>query len=89
MDYPDRHVVAYRDLSSSILILLNKYRRPIIRNGVKVSFLLQENAITSSNIPLLRILGCIAIGKRNLASLPDECVTNICKAIIYATIFKS
>ena len=43
-------------ISSSILVGTNKYRRPITRNGVKISFLLQENAITSSNIPLLRIL---------------------------------
>lgn len=40
-------------ISSSILVGTNKYRRPITRNGVKISFLLQENAITSSNIPLL------------------------------------
>ncbi len=32
-------------ISSSILIGTNKYRRPITRNGVKVSFLLQENTI--------------------------------------------
>ena len=46
-------------ISSSILIGTNKYRRPITRNGVKVSFLLQENTITSSNIPLLRILDAL------------------------------
>ena len=50
-------------ISSSILIGTNKYRRPTIRNGVKVSFLLQENIITSSNIPLLRILDALRLIK--------------------------
>ena len=63
------------------MIGTNKYRRPIIRNGVKVSFLLQENAITSSNIPLLRILDALRLVKEIPATSPDECVTNICKAI--------
>lgn len=68
-------------ISSSILIGTNKYRRPTIRNGVKVSFLLQENIITSSNIPLLRILDALRLIKEIPATSPDECVTNICKAI--------
>ena len=68
-------------ISSSILVGTNKYRRPITRNGVKISFLLQENAITSSNIPLLRILDALRLIKDIPATSPDECVTNICKAI--------
>ena len=68
-------------ISSSILVGTNKYRRPITRNGVKISFLLQENAITSSNIPLLRILDALRLIKEIPATSPDECVTNICKAI--------
>jgi hypothetical protein len=68
-------------ISSSILIGTNKYRRPIIRNGVKVSFLLQENEITSSNIPLLRILDALRLVKEIPAASPDECVTNICNTI--------
>ncbi len=68
-------------ISSSILIGTNKYRRPITRNGIKISFLLQENTITSSNIPLLRILDALRLIKEIPATSPDECVTNICKAI--------
>ena len=68
-------------ISSSILIGTNKYRRPITRNGVKVSFLLQENPITSSNIPLLRILDALRLIKEIPATSPDECVANIRKAI--------
>lgn len=63
-------------ISSSILVGTNKYRRPITRNGVKISFLLQENAI-----PLLRILDALRLIKDIPATSPDECVTNICKAI--------
>ena len=75
-------------ISSSILVGTNKYRRPITRNGVKISFLLQENAITSSNIPLLRILDALRLIKDipatspdDPATSPDDCVMNICKAI--------
>lgn len=68
-------------ISSSILIGTNKYRRPITRNGVKVSFLLQENTITPSNIPLLRILDALRLIKEIPATSPDECVINICKNI--------
>lgn len=64
-------------ISSSILIGTNKYRRPITRNGVKVSFLLQENTITSSNIPLLRILDAMRLIKEIPAAPPDEIITNI------------
>ena len=53
----------------------------ITRNGVKISFLLQENAITSSNIPLLRILDALRLIKDIPATSPDDCVMNICKAI--------
>ncbi len=68
-------------ISSSILIGTNKYRRPITRNGVKISFLLQKNTITSSNISLLRILDAMRLIKEIPAITPNECVTNICKAI--------
>ena len=68
-------------ISSSILVGTNKYRRPITRNSVKISFLLQENPITSSNIPLLRILDALRLIKDIPATSPDDCVINICKAI--------
>lgn len=42
---------------------------------------MQENIITSSNIPLLRILDALRLIKEIPATSPDECVTNICKAI--------
>lgn len=68
-------------ISSSILIGTNKYRRPMTRNGVKISFLLQDNHITPDNIPLLRILDALRLIKEIPATSPDECVSNIRKAI--------
>lgn len=68
-------------ISSSILVGVNKYRRPIIRNRVKVSFLLQRNTITSGNIPLLRILDSLRLIREIPAASPDECLMNISKAI--------
>lgn len=68
-------------ISSSIIIGSNKYRRPITRNGVKVSFLLQENTITSGNVPLLRILDALRLVKEIPATSPDECIENICKTV--------
>ena len=68
-------------ISSSILVGVNKYRRPIIRNGVKVSFLLQRNTITSGNIPLLRILDSLRLIRGIQAESPDESLMNISKAI--------
>ena len=51
------------------------------RDEVKISFLLQLNPITSSNIPLLRILDALRLVKEIPATSPDECVINICRAI--------
>ena len=64
-------------ISSSILVGSNKYRRPIMRNGVKISFLLQENLITSKNIPLFRILDALRMIKEIPATSPDECIEKI------------
>lgn len=68
-------------ISSSILVGSNKYRRPIMRNGVKISFLLQENPITSKNIPLLRILDALRMIKEIPATSPDDCIDKICSMV--------
>ena len=65
-------------ISSSILVGSNKYRRTIIRNGVKISFLLQENLITPKNIPLLRILDALRMIKEIPETSPNECIEKIC-----------
>lgn len=68
-------------ISSSVLVGTNKYRRPITRNGVRISFLQQGNEITPINIPLLRILDALRLIKEIPACSPDECLTNIRKTI--------
>lgn len=68
-------------ISSSILIGTNKYRRPISRGGVKVSFLQQDNAITPDNIPLLRLLDALRLIKEIPATTPDDCVAFVCNAV--------
>lgn len=68
-------------ISSSIIIGTNKYRRPVTRNGLKISFLQQGNQITSENIPMLRILDALRFLKKIPASSPDECVENVSNII--------
>lgn len=62
-------------ISSSIVVGTNKYRRPIQRGGYKVSFLVQENQITKGNIPLLRILDALRLIREIPATTPDNCVS--------------
>jgi hypothetical protein len=68
-------------ISSSILVGTNKYRRPVERKGNKISFLLQANNITEEKIPLLRILDAIRMIKEMPATSPDECIKRLCKLI--------
>ena len=65
-------------ISSTILIGTNEYRRPIKRGAYLVKFLRQKNTITESNIELLRILDAIKYIKEIPATSPDE----VCKVII-------
>lgn len=64
-------------ISSSIVIGCKKYRRPITRNGLRISFLQQDNSITVRNTPLLRILDALLMIKQIPATSPDECVNKI------------
>ena len=61
-------------ISSAIMIGMNRYRRTTTRGGLKISFLLQPNTITKENIPLLRILDAIKLIRQIPATLPDESV---------------
>lgn len=64
-------------ISSAIVIGTNKYRRPIMRGGYKVSFLLQPNIITEKNVALLRILDAIRLIREIPATSPDNLVISI------------
>ena len=59
-------------ISSNIIIGANKYRRPVVRAGYKVSFLLQENPITMENVELLRILDAIKLIREIPGTTPAE-----------------
>lgn len=68
-------------ISASTLIGTNKNKRTTFRAGKKISFLLQENPITSDNIPLLRILDALRMINKIPATSPDECISKICNII--------
>jgi len=64
-------------ITSSIVIGSNKYRRPLKRGEYNISFLLQRNYITKNNISLLRILDAIRLIRKIPATTPNECVKRL------------
>lgn len=68
-------------ITSAITIGTNKYRRPLQRGEYTVSFIVQPNAITEENIPLLRILDAIKMIREIPAASPDDCVRGISRLI--------
>ena len=68
-------------ISSSIVIGTNKYRRPLQRGEYSVSFLQQDNIITVENIELLRILDAIKMIREIPAVAPDEACRSIMSII--------
>lgn len=69
-------------ISSSILVGTDKYRRPLQRGDNKIGFLSQSNKITDDIIPLLRILDALRLIREIPASSPDESVLKIGKMIV-------
>ncbi len=65
-------------ISGSILIGTNKYRRPVKRGEYIVRFLQQDNEISADNIDLLRILDAIKLIKE----IPSVSPNDACKSII-------
>lgn len=68
-------------ITSAITIGTNKYRRPLKRGEYTVSFIVQPNAITEENIPLLRILDAIKLIREIPATSPDDCVQGISRLV--------
>lgn len=68
-------------ITSAITIGTNKYRRPMKRGEYSVSFLVQSNAITRENIPLLLILDALKLLREIPATSPDDCVGGITRLI--------
>lgn len=61
-------------ISSTILIGTNKYRRPIKRGTNQVAFLLQPNEIAKRDINLFIILDAIRLIQSIPAATPSECI---------------
>lgn len=64
-------------ISSTIMVGVNKYRRPLMRGDNRITFFLQPNPIVDEDIPLLRILDAIRMFKDIPASTPDDCLRQI------------
>jgi hypothetical protein len=56
----------------------NQMRPPLERNGLKISFVLQNNLITPKNIPLLQILDAIKYIKK----IPDSTPSASCERLL-------
>lgn len=65
-------------ISSGIMIGVNKYRRPVMRAGYQVRFLLQENPIKEEYVDLLLILDAI----RLIREIPGTSPAEACRIII-------
>ncbi|MDL2239342.1 DUF6088 family protein [Bacteroidales bacterium OttesenSCG-928-K03] len=59
-------------ISNTLQIGVNKYRRSIIRGQYKISFILQPNTITKNNTELLQILDAVRFITKIPATTPDE-----------------
>lgn len=66
-------------ISSEIQIGTNQYRRPLSRGDYRISFILQTNPISESDIDLLRLLDCLRFIKNIPSTTPDEA----CKRMIH------
>lgn len=64
-------------ITSSVTIGTNKYRRPLKRGEYSISFIVQPNAITQENIPLLLILDALKLLREIPATPPDDCVRGV------------
>lgn len=64
-------------VSSQIQIGVRKYRRTIKRGQYSIDFILQPNAITRDNIPLLRLLDALRFFREIPATTPNEAISRI------------
>lgn len=64
-------------ITSSILIGVSKYHRPIKRNGYDIAFLLQPNPLVPEDFDLFRMLDAIKLIRKIPAATPDESVIQL------------
>ncbi len=68
-------------ISGSILIGTNRYRRPVKRGEYTVRFLQQNNEITEENVELLRILDAVKLIREIPSVSPDDACRSIIRLI--------
>ena len=68
-------------ITSSITIGTNKYRRPLKRGGYTITFMVQSNPITKENIPLLLILDAVKLFREMPGTSPDDCIRGVGRLI--------
>ncbi|MDR1022966.1 MAG: DUF6088 family protein [Prevotellaceae bacterium] len=68
-------------ISNTLQIGVNKYRRAITRGRYRISFVLQPNAINKNNIELLQILDCIRFINEIPGTTPDEACVRLLQII--------
>jgi hypothetical protein len=68
-------------ISNTLQIGVNKYRRAIKRGRYRISFVLQPNAINKNNVELLQILDCLRFIDEIPASTPDEACARLIQII--------
>jgi hypothetical protein len=59
-------------------IAVSKEKKPITRGNYRISFIIQQNTITKSNIPVLQLLDCLRFFKNIPDAMPDE----ICRRLL-------
>jgi hypothetical protein len=64
-------------ISNTLQIGTNKYRRAVKREIYTISFIVQPNTITKDNIGLLRILDAVRLIKEIPATTPNEACTRL------------
>ena len=68
-------------ITSSITIGTNKYRRPLKRGEYTIKFMMQSNTITKENIPLLLILDAVKLIREIPATPPDDSIRGVGRLI--------
>ncbi|GHU57384.1 hypothetical protein FACS189411_10910 [Bacteroidia bacterium] len=59
-------------------IAVSKEKKTITRGNYRISFIIQQNAITKGNIPVLQLLDCLRFFKNIPDAMPDE----ICRRLL-------
>ncbi|MDR2467290.1 MAG: DUF6088 family protein [Prevotellaceae bacterium] len=68
-------------ISNTLQIGANKYKRAIKRGRYRITFVLQPNAINKNNVELLQILDCLRFIDEIPASTPDEACARLMQII--------